>query len=58
MDGQTYQAPPKKRSKLMTLLYIIIGLVLVTIALELFGADVVGTRETDTMIERPHAGER
>lgn len=44
-----------KTSKMKTLIYLIIGLVLLSVFLELSGmADVAGKRETETIIERPH----
>jgi len=45
----------KPTSKLMLLLYLIIGMVLLTLVLEMTGmADVAGTRETEEIIDRPH----
>lgn len=44
-----------KTSKMKTLIYIILGLILLTVFLELSGiADVAGKRETETIIDRPH----
>jgi hypothetical protein len=44
-----------KTSKMKTIIYIILGLILLTIFLELSGlADVAGKRETETIINRPH----
>ena len=52
MEGSA--APRKSRSKLMVVFYVIVGFILLTMALEALGLDVVGTREHDTMIDRPH----
>lgn len=44
-----------KTSKMKTLIYLILGLVLLTVFLEMSGvADVAGTRETEEIIDRPH----
>jgi len=48
------QVKPKK-SKMKILIYVILGLVLLTVFLEMSGvADVAGKRETETIIDRPH----
>lgn len=45
----------KKTSKLATLFYIILGLVLLTVFLEMTGiADVAGKREHQEIINQPH----
>jgi len=45
----------KKTSKLATLFYIILGIVLLTVFLEMSGmADVAGTREHQEIIDQPH----
>ncbi len=44
-----------KTSKLKTLIYLILGLVLLSVFLEMSGmADVAGTREKEEIIDRPH----
>jgi hypothetical protein len=46
----------KRTSTFKIILYMIIGLVLLTLFLEMTGiADVAGKRETKTIIDRPHA---
>lgn len=46
----------KRTSTFKIILYFIIGLVLLTFFLEMTGiADVAGKRETETIIDRPHA---
>lgn len=45
----------KKTSTLKVIFYLIIGLVLLTVFLEVTGiADVAGKRETEKIINRPH----
>ncbi|WP_187271084.1 hypothetical protein [Neolewinella aurantiaca] len=45
----------KKTSKMMTLFYIILGIILLTVFLEMTGiADVAGKREQQEIIDRPH----
>lgn len=44
-----------KTSKFKTLIYLILGLVLITVFLEMSGmADVAGKRETEVIINQPH----
>ena len=44
-----------KTSKMKTLIYLILGLVQLTVFLEMTGvAEVAGTRETEEIIGRPH----
>jgi hypothetical protein len=46
----------KRTSTFKIILYLIIGLVLLTLFLEVTGiADVAGKRETETIINRPHS---
>lgn len=46
---------PQKTSSLKVLLYIILGVVLVSVFLEMTGmADVAGKREHEQIIDRPH----
>lgn len=52
MEGSP--AAAKKRSPFLIILLILLGLALLTFVLDAAGFDVVGQRETDTMIERPH----
>ncbi len=47
----------KPRSKIMILFWIILAFLFLTFALDALGIDVIGTRESDTMIERPHSAE-
>ena len=47
--------PPKKTSTLKKIVYVIILLVAVSILLQVLGIGVVDRRESDTLIERPHA---
>jgi len=45
----------KKASKMKMLFYIILGIILLTVFLEMTGiADVAGKREQQEIIERPH----
>lgn len=45
----------KKTSKMATLFYIILGIVFLTVFLEMTGiADVAGKRENQEIINRPH----
>ncbi|MEM9525768.1 MAG: hypothetical protein AAGA31_04115 [Bacteroidota bacterium] len=45
----------KKTSKFMMLIYLILGIVLLTFILEATGmADVAGKRETEEIIDHPH----
>ena len=46
--------PAKKRSKFTLFLLFVLGFALLTFLLDAMGIDVIGTRENDTMIERPH----
>lgn len=51
----TEEESKPKTSKMKTLIYLILGLILLTVFLELSGiADVAGKRETETIIDRPH----
>jgi len=50
-------APTKKKktSKLMMLVYLVLGIILLTVFLEVTGlADVAGKRESEELIDRPH----
>ena len=47
--------PPKKTSTLKKIVYVIILLVAISILLQVLGIGVVNHRESDTLIERPHA---
>ncbi|MCX8212469.1 MAG: hypothetical protein OTI34_15555 [Lewinella sp.] len=45
----------KKTSKMMALLYIVLGIIILTMFLELTGiADVAGKREHQEIIDKPH----
>jgi len=49
------QAKKKKTSKFMTLVYIVLGIVALTVFLEMTGmADVAGKREHEEIVNRPH----
>lgn len=49
------RAPQKPTSKFMLLVYVILGIILLTVFLEVTGlADVAGKRENQEIIDRPH----
>lgn len=51
----TDATPKKKTSTLAIIFYVIIGMVLLTVFLEMTGlADVAGKREHQEIIDRPH----
>ncbi|PPK87796.1 hypothetical protein CLV84_0749 [Neolewinella xylanilytica] len=47
--------PEKKTSTLKKIVYVIILLVALSILLQILGVGVVNKRESDTLIEQPHA---
>lgn len=54
-ENMTDAPKQKKTSKMMALLYIVLGIIILTMFLELTGiADVAGKREHQEIIDKPH----